>query len=79
MAGTTQTVGSATSSAVNSNWLNVDTTAAERGNGPAQYGYPQQGPPAPVVPIGGSPLQPDNPQLVTDAGGWQYDTEGIGA
>lgn len=75
----TPMVGSAVTSAVNSDWLKIDTTAAERGYGPAQYGYPAQAPTAPTVPVGVNPLPIDTPEYAADSDSYQVDNEGIGA
>jgi hypothetical protein len=79
MANTKPAVGTAVPSAVNDDWLTIDTTAAERGSGPAEYGYPSPGPGAPVVPTGTNPLPLDSPELAPDSDGYQVDPEGDGA
>ena len=62
---------------LSSDWLTIDTTAAERGYGPAVYGGSSE--PAPVVPTAVNPLPLDQPTYVTDAEDLQYDSEGVGA
>lgn len=70
---------SATASAVPRDWLTVDTTAAERGYGPASYGDPQASPPPLPVPTAPSPFPPPAPVTAPDAGGYLYDSDGEGA
>ena len=78
MANTKSAVGSAVPSALNTNWLTVDTSAAQRGSGPAKYGYPGTEP-APVVPVADNPLPTDEPDYTTPSGTYQVDSEGWGA
>jgi hypothetical protein len=76
---TASVTASATAPAVPQDWLQVDTTAAERGYKPAQYGDPATDPAPPVVPVTPSPLPPGTPVTAPDAGGVVYDSDGEGA
>lgn len=77
MASTSSATNTAVTPAVSSDWLNIDTTAAAAGYGPARSPGPDQDT-APVVPAGQSPLAPDEAVQVPAAEGYQYDPEGAG-
>ncbi len=72
----TGATGSAVSPAVSSDWLTVDTTAAQAGYGPATPPGPENTPP-PAVPTPASPLAAE-PVRVPAAEGYQYEPEGEG-
>jgi len=70
---------SATASAVPQDWLTVDTTAAQRGYKPAEYGDPATDPAPPVVPTLPSPLGTATAPAAPDSGGLLYESDGAGA
>lgn len=70
-------VNNAVPPAVSSDWLSVDTTAAERGWGPAQIPGPDPDK-SPVVPQQESELSPSPLPRVPASSGYQYEPEGEG-
>jgi hypothetical protein len=77
MASTTSSTNAAVTPAVTSDWLTIDTTAAQAGFGPARPPGPDTST-APVVPVGQSPLDPQQPVKVPASEGFQYEPEGVG-